>query len=77
MYATTFKHFNSDGHQCFLDEISITFIDKADPSEPLKEIITGGVPLRLLHHGVSMLRTVFELSLSSTFAFVCQYLFDI
>ena len=77
MYPTAFKHFNSEGHQYFLDEISITFIDKANPSEPLTERITGGVPLRLLHHGVSMLRTVFELSLSSTFAFVCQYLFDI
>ena len=31
-----FKHFNSEGHHCFLNEISITFIDKGDPSEPLK-----------------------------------------
>ena len=30
------EHFNSEGHYCFLDAISITFIDKTDHSEPLK-----------------------------------------
>ena len=29
-------HFNREGHHCFLDENSITFIDKADPSDSLK-----------------------------------------
>ena len=31
-----FERFNSEGHHCFLDKISITFTDKTDPSEPLK-----------------------------------------
>ena len=31
-----FEHFNSEVHHCFLDEISITFLDKTDPSEPFK-----------------------------------------
>ena len=31
-----FEHFHSEGHHCFLDKISVTFIDKTDPSEPLK-----------------------------------------
>ena len=31
-----FEHFSSKGHQCFLDKISITFIDKTGPSELLK-----------------------------------------
>ena len=34
-----FEHFNSQGHYCFLDEISTTFIDKADSSELLKRKI--------------------------------------
>ena len=44
-----------------------------------KEITSGGVFLRLLHHGMSMLRIVFEFSLSSTYFFLCQsfnYIFN-
>ena len=36
MQEHLFEHFNREGHHCFSDEISITFIDKTDPSEPLK-----------------------------------------
>ena len=36
MQQHPFEHFNSEGRHCFLDEISITFIDKIDLSEPLK-----------------------------------------
>ena len=36
MQQHVFKHFNSERHHCFLDKISITFIDKTDPSDPLK-----------------------------------------
>ena len=36
MQKYLFEHFDSEGYHCFLDEISITFIDKTDPSEPLK-----------------------------------------
>ena len=35
MQQHLFEHFNDKGHYCFLDEISITVIDKTDPSEPL------------------------------------------
>ena len=36
MQQHLFEHFNSERYHCFLDEISLTFIDKTDPSEPLK-----------------------------------------
>ena len=36
MQQHRFEHFNSEGCHYCLDEISITFIDKTDPSEPLK-----------------------------------------
>ena len=36
MQQYLFEHFNSEGYHCFLDEISITFIDKTEPPEPLK-----------------------------------------
>ena len=31
-----FRHFSSSGHNSFLNDVSATFIDKADPSYPLK-----------------------------------------
>ena len=31
-----FDHFNEEGHHGFFEDVSITFIDKTDPSEPLK-----------------------------------------
>ena len=31
-----FNHFCTSGHAGFLDDVSITFIDKTDPSNPLK-----------------------------------------
>ena len=31
-----FNYFYTSGHTGFLDDISITFIDKTDPSDPLK-----------------------------------------
>ena len=36
MQQHLFEHFNSEGHHCFLDQISITFIDKTDSTKPLK-----------------------------------------
>ena len=32
-----FEHFNGDGHSGFLENVSITFIDKTDPSNPEKQ----------------------------------------
>ena len=36
MQQQLFQHFHSEGHHCYLEEISIRFTDKTDPSEPLK-----------------------------------------
>ena len=36
MQEHLFEHFNEEGHHGFLEDVSITFIDKTDPSEPLK-----------------------------------------
>ena len=36
MQEHLFEHFNEEGYHRFLEEISITFTDKTDPSEPLK-----------------------------------------
>ena len=35
MLQHLFEYFNNEGHHCFLDETSITFIDKTDSTEPL------------------------------------------
>ena len=37
MQQHLFEHFNNEGHYFFLDKISITFIDKTNPSEPLQK----------------------------------------
>ena len=31
-----FRHFSSPGHNGFFNDVSVTFIDKTDPSDPLK-----------------------------------------
>ena len=36
MQEHLFEHFNEEGHHGFLEDVSITFIDKTNPSEPLK-----------------------------------------
>ena len=30
------EHFCSSNHNCFISDVSVTFIDKTDPSDPLK-----------------------------------------
>ena len=53
MQEHLFRHFSSLGHNDFLNDISITFIGKTDPSVPLKretvwqEILMTMVPYRL------------------------------
>ena len=44
------NQFCVSGHCSFLEDVSLTFIDKTDPSDPLKEKTTGEVHLRLWHH---------------------------
>ena len=36
MQEHLFRHFSSPGHNGFLNDVSVTFIDKTDPSDPLK-----------------------------------------
>ena len=36
MQEHLFRHFSSPGPNGFLNDVSITFIDKTDPSDPLK-----------------------------------------
>ena len=36
MQEHLFEHFNEEEHHRFLEDVSITFIDKTGPSEPLK-----------------------------------------
>ena len=36
MQQHLFEHFSSEGHNNFLDDVSIIFIDKADPKDPNK-----------------------------------------
>ena len=36
MQEHLFEHFNEEGHYRFCEDVSITFIDKTDPSELLK-----------------------------------------
>ena len=36
MQEHLFSYFSSPGHNGFLNDVSITFIDKTDPSDPLK-----------------------------------------
>ena len=37
MQQHLFNHFCTSGHAGFLDDFSVTFIDKTDPSDPLKK----------------------------------------
>ena len=43
-----FEHFNNERHQGFLEAVLITFIDKTDPSKPLKRKIIKKVFLKQL-----------------------------
>ena len=36
MQEHLFQHFSSPGPNGFLSDVSVTFIDKTDPSDPLK-----------------------------------------
>ena len=36
MQQHLFEHFSSEGHNSFLDDVSIIFIDKNDPNSPNK-----------------------------------------
>ena len=36
MQEYLYSHFESGGHNCFLEDVSITLIDKTDGSDPTK-----------------------------------------
>ena len=41
MHEHLFKHFNSMGQYGFLNNVSVTIIDKTDVKDPKREIIGG------------------------------------
>ena len=53
MQEHLFSHFSLEGHDGFLNDVSITFIDKTDPSDPLqredyrRQTLKTMVPYRL------------------------------
>ena len=49
---THFEHFNGDGYSGFLENVSITFIDKTDPRTLKKEKIIGSKLLKPWYLGV-------------------------
>ena len=46
MQEHLFSHFSLAGHDGFLNNVSITFIDKTDPSDRLGKKITGDKHLK-------------------------------
>ena len=36
MQQHLYEHFCSSNHNCFISDVSVKFIDKTDPSDPLK-----------------------------------------
>ena len=36
MQQHLYEHFCSSNHNCFISDVSVTFIDKSDPSNPIK-----------------------------------------
>ena len=36
MQQHLYEHFCSSNHYCFISDVSVTFMDKTDPSDPLK-----------------------------------------
>ena len=36
MQQHLYEHFCSSNHNCFISDVSVTFIDKTNPSDPLK-----------------------------------------
>ena len=50
MQEHLFKHFCTSGQCNFLEDVSLAFVDKTDPSDRLKGKTTGEAELRLWHH---------------------------
>ena len=38
MQQHLYEHFCSSSHNCFISDVSVTFIDKTDPFDPLKRV---------------------------------------
>ena len=49
-----FSHFLMAVHEEFLNTVSITFIDKTDPSDPYREKITEDKHLKMVSYGLNM-----------------------
>ena len=62
MQEHLFKHFNSNGHDGFLKNVSIILIDKTDGKDPKKREYTGRERSKHMHHLDLILRTVSDQS---------------
>ena len=63
MHEYLFEHFREEGHHGFLEDVSIIFIDKTDPIEPLKRE----------KYRKSILKTMFSLLLMFLKCSYCSY----
>ena len=59
-----FEHFNSEGNNGFLHEVSVTLIDKTDAKNPIKENTTDEIPSKRWHPMVLMLKMILKLQLT-------------
>ena len=60
MYATIFNHFCTFDHCGFLDDVSLTFVNKTDHLIRLRGKTTGEAHLRLCHHLGLILKKVYS-----------------
>ena len=63
-----FEHFNSEGHNGFLHDVSVTLINRTDGKILLNENTTGDLPPKRWHLLVLMLKMISELQ------FPCIYI---
>ena len=61
-----FEHFNSEGHNRFLHDISVTLINKTDAKDPIKWEHTGDIPSKRWQLMVLMLKMDYILLLPCT-----------
>ena len=59
-----FEHFNSEGHNGFLHDVSVTHIDKSYGKIPLNGKTTGDIPSKSWHFIFLMLKIISKLQLA-------------
>ena len=68
MQEHLFEHFNSEGHNGFLHDVSVTLIDKTDTKKALSNENTGDIPSKRWDIVVLMLKMI------SKSQFTCFYI---